>query len=50
MEKYVSALQKCKGINKHGAQQLLLDTQILKSALLDLPSIGLTVKRKPPDK
>ncbi|CAL8137366.1 unnamed protein product [Orchesella dallaii] len=50
MEKYISALQKCKGINKLGAQQLLLDTQSLKTSLLDLPSIGLTVKRKPPDK
>lgn len=50
MDKYVSTLQQCKGINKLGAQQLLLDTQILKTSLLDLPSIGLTVKRKPPDK
>ncbi|CAG7834968.1 unnamed protein product [Allacma fusca] len=50
MTKYISALQKNKGISKAGAQQLLLDTQSLKTALLDLPSIALTVKRKPPDK
>ena len=50
MTKYITALQKNKGISKPGAQQLLLDTQSLKTALLDLPSIALTVKRKPPDK
>jgi hypothetical protein len=50
MSKYIASLYKCKNVNKMGAQQLLLDTQSLKSALLDLPSIGLTVKRKPPDK
>lgn len=50
MSKYISTLLKCKGISKLGAQQLLLDTQSLKTALLDLPSITLTVKRKPPDK
>lgn len=50
MSKYISTLYKCRGISKEGAHQLLLDTQSLKTALLDLPSIGLTVKRKPPDK
>lgn len=50
MSKFVSTLYKCKGVSKPGAQQLLLDTQSLKTGLLDLPSIGLTVKRKPPDK
>jgi len=50
MSKYISTLLKCKGISEHGAHQLLLDTQSLKTALLDLPSITLTVKRKPPDK
>ncbi|CAF4897779.1 unnamed protein product, partial [Rotaria sp. Silwood2] len=31
-----------------GAEQLLLDTHSLKTVLLDLPSINLTVSRKPP--
>lgn len=50
MGKFMSTLYKCKNVSKTGAQQLLLDTQSLKTALLDLPSLNLTVKRKPPDK
>jgi hypothetical protein len=33
-----------------GAEQLLLDTHSLKTVLLDLPSINVTVSRKPPQK
>lgn len=33
-----------------GAEQLLLDTHSLKTVLLDLPSISLTLSRKPPQK
>ena len=31
-----------------GAEQLLLDTHMLKTALLDLPSVGSQLPRKPP--
>ncbi|UJR25480.1 hypothetical protein I4U23_006826 [Adineta vaga] len=46
--KFINHLYRCKPINMIGAEQLLLDTHSLKTVLLDLPSISLTVSRKPP--
>lgn len=52
--KFINVLLKCKltssdGVsNVLGCEQLLLDTHSLKTALLDLPSIGSNVNRKPP--
>ncbi|XP_066281087.1 vacuolar protein sorting-associated protein 53 homolog isoform X1 [Branchiostoma lanceolatum] len=46
--KFVTYLYKCKPISTVGAEQLLLDTHSLKTVLLDLPSIGSQVNRKPP--
>uniref|UniRef100_A0A1B0A5Y5 Vacuolar protein sorting-associated protein 53 homolog n=1 Tax=Glossina pallidipes TaxID=7398 RepID=A0A1B0A5Y5_GLOPL len=52
--KYINVLYKCKltlsdGCNNVlGCEQLLLDTHSLKTALLDLPSIGSSVNRKAP--
>lgn len=46
--RFVQQLYKCKPVGVVGAEQLLLDTHMLKTALLDLPSIGCDVARKPP--
>ncbi|XP_029665254.1 vacuolar protein sorting-associated protein 53 homolog [Formica exsecta] len=46
--KLVQQLFKCKPLNDVGAEQLLLDVHMLKTALLDLPSIGYQVQRKAP--
>lgn len=46
--RFISNLYKCKPISTVGAEQLLLDTHSLKTMLLDLPSIGSKVQRKPP--
>ncbi|CAF0901919.1 unnamed protein product [Rotaria sordida] len=48
IKKFINHLYRCKPINMIGAEQLLLDTHSLKTVLLDLPSINLTVSRKPP--
>lgn len=46
--KLVQQLFKCKPLNTVGAEQLLLDVHMLKTALLDLPSTGYQVQRKAP--
>ncbi|XP_063544422.1 vacuolar protein sorting-associated protein 53 homolog [Cydia strobilella] len=46
--KFIQNIYKCKPISTAGAEQLLLDTHMLKTALLDLPSIGSEVKRPAP--
>lgn len=52
--KYINVLYKCKltlsdgSNNVLGCEQLLLDTHSLKTALVDLPSIGSSVNRKAP--
>ncbi|XP_044738076.1 vacuolar protein sorting-associated protein 53 homolog [Chrysoperla carnea] len=46
--KFTQNIYKCKPINTVGAEQLLLDTHMLKTVLIDLPSIGSQVDRKAP--
>ncbi|XP_057335223.1 vacuolar protein sorting-associated protein 53 homolog [Microplitis mediator] len=46
--KLVQQLYKCKPLNAVGAEQLLLDVHMLKTALQDLPSTGCQVARKAP--
>ncbi|XP_034195572.1 vacuolar protein sorting 53 isoform X1 [Osmia lignaria lignaria] len=46
--KLVQQLYKCKPLNTVGAEQLLLDVHMLKTALLDLPSTGYQIQRKAP--
>lgn len=46
--RFTSTLCKCKPISTIPAQQLLIDTQVLHSALLGLPSTGSSITRKPP--
>lgn len=46
--KLVQQLYKCKPLSAVGAEQLLLDVHMLKTALLDLPSTGYQVQRKAP--
>ncbi|XP_017892761.1 vacuolar protein sorting-associated protein 53 homolog isoform X2 [Ceratina calcarata] len=46
--KLIQQLYKCKPLNTVGAEQLLLDVHMLKTALLDLPSTGYQVQRKAP--
>lgn len=46
--KFIQNIYKCKPISTVGSEQLLLDTHMLKTALLDLPSIGSEVKRPAP--
>ncbi|KAK7794507.1 hypothetical protein R5R35_004724 [Gryllus longicercus] len=41
-------LSKCRNVSTVGAEQLLLDTHMLKTALLELPSLGCSVSRKAP--
>ncbi|XP_049882598.1 vacuolar protein sorting-associated protein 53 homolog isoform X2 [Pectinophora gossypiella] len=46
--KFIQNIYKCKPISTVGSEQLLLDTHMLKTALLELPSIGSEVKRPAP--
>lgn len=46
--KFIQHLYKCRPLSTAGAEQLLLDSHILKNILLDLPSIGSQVNRKAP--
>lgn len=46
--KFIQNVYKCKPISTVGSEQLLLDTHMLKTALLELPSIGSEVKRAAP--
>ncbi|XP_050359212.1 vacuolar protein sorting-associated protein 53 homolog [Nymphalis io] len=46
--KFIQNIYKCKPISTVGSEQLLLDTHMLKTALLELPSIGSDVKRQAP--
>ncbi|XP_011299307.1 vacuolar protein sorting-associated protein 53 homolog [Fopius arisanus] len=46
--KLVQQLYRCKPLSAVGAEQLLLDVHMLKTALLDLPSTGCQVTRKAP--
>ncbi|KAG8194624.1 hypothetical protein JTE90_003101 [Oedothorax gibbosus] len=46
--KLISHLFKCKPVSPIGAEQLLLDTHMLKTILLELPSLGSVSIRKPP--
>ncbi|KAL3271117.1 hypothetical protein HHI36_021612 [Cryptolaemus montrouzieri] len=46
--KFVQTIYKCKPMNTEGAEQLLLDAHMLKTALLNLPSVGSQVGRQPP--
>ncbi|XP_045467113.1 vacuolar protein sorting-associated protein 53 homolog [Harmonia axyridis] len=46
--KFVQTIYKCKPMNTEGAEQLLLDAHMLKTALLNLPSVGSQVGRPPP--
>lgn len=46
--KLVQQLYRCKPLSAVGAEQLLLDVHMLKTALLDLPSTGCQISRKAP--
>lgn len=46
--KFVQNIYKCKPINTEGAEQLLLDTHMLKTVLLNLPSIASQINRQAP--
>ncbi|GJQ81321.1 hypothetical protein Trydic_g20533 [Trypoxylus dichotomus] len=46
--KFVRNIYKCKPINTEGAEQLLLDTHMLKTILLNLPSIASQINRQAP--
>ncbi|KAF7990155.1 hypothetical protein HCN44_009890 [Aphidius gifuensis] len=46
--KLIQQLYKCKPLNAVGAEQLLLDVHMLKTALFTLPSTGCQVTRKAP--
>ncbi|XP_064460865.1 vacuolar protein sorting-associated protein 53 homolog isoform X2 [Ornithodoros turicata] len=46
--KLIQQLFKCKPVSPVGAEQLLLDTHMLKTVLLDLPLLGSQVSRKAP--
>ncbi|KAH1011665.1 hypothetical protein HUJ04_000987 [Dendroctonus ponderosae] len=46
--KYIQNIYKCKPINTEGAEQLLLDTHMLKTVLLNLPSIASQISRSAP--
>ncbi|KAM7543155.1 hypothetical protein Aperf_G00000009084 [Anoplocephala perfoliata] len=48
ISRFVASLYKCKPLNTFGAEQLLLDTQCLKSALLQLPLFGTKITQQPP--
>ncbi|KAJ3618412.1 hypothetical protein MTP99_006410 [Tenebrio molitor] len=46
--KFIQHIYKCKPINTEGAEQLLLDTHMLKTILLNLPSISSQINRQAP--
>ncbi|CAG9770820.1 unnamed protein product [Ceutorhynchus assimilis] len=46
--KFIQSIYKCKPINTEGAEQLLLDTHMLKTVLLNLPSIASQINRSAP--
>lgn len=46
--KFIQNVYKCKPINTEGAEQLLLDTHMLKTVLLNLPSIASQINRQAP--
>ncbi|CAG9854453.1 unnamed protein product [Phyllotreta striolata] len=46
--KFIQNIYKCKPINTEGAEQLLLDTHMLKTWLLNLPSISSQINRPAP--
>ncbi|XP_060532808.1 vacuolar protein sorting-associated protein 53 homolog isoform X2 [Cylas formicarius] len=46
--KFIQIIYKCKPINTEGAEQLLLDTHMLKTVLLNLPSIASAINRQAP--
>ncbi|VDO04023.1 unnamed protein product [Rodentolepis nana] len=46
INRFVASLYKCKPLNTFGAEQLLLDTQCLKSALLQFPLLGTKVSTR----
>lgn len=46
--KFVQTIYKCRPINTEGAEQLLLDTHMLKTTLLGLPSIASQINRQAP--
>nr|CDS29172.1 vacuolar protein sorting associated protein 53 [Hymenolepis microstoma] len=48
INRFVASLYKCKPLNTFGAEQLLLDTQCLKSALLQFPLFGTRITQQPP--
>ncbi|KAL5107427.1 hypothetical protein TcWFU_002134 [Taenia crassiceps] len=48
INRFVASLYRCKPLNTFGAEQLLLDTQCLKSALLQLPLFGTKITQQPP--
>ncbi|XP_071057217.1 vacuolar protein sorting-associated protein 53 homolog [Onthophagus taurus] len=46
--KFIRSIYKCKPINTEGAEQLLLDTHMLKTILLNLPTISSQIDRQAP--
>ncbi|KAK9876119.1 hypothetical protein WA026_011236 [Henosepilachna vigintioctopunctata] len=46
--KFVQTIFKCRPVNTEGAEQLLLDAHMLKTALLNLPSVGSQIVKQPP--
>jgi len=48
--RFNSTLCKLRSISRNGGHQLLNDVQILHSLLLEMPSLGSSINRKPPGK
>ncbi|CAH8603968.1 unnamed protein product [Dicrocoelium dendriticum] len=48
ISRFIASLYRCKPLNTFGAEQLLLDTQSLKSALLQMPVFGAKFPQVPP--
>ncbi|KAI8601751.1 Vps53-like protein, partial [Dissophora ornata] len=48
VSRFAANLTKCKPISEIGAEQMLLDTQAVKSLLLEIPSLGLESSVPPP--
>ncbi|THD20766.1 Vacuolar protein sorting-associated protein 53 [Fasciola hepatica] len=46
--RFIASLYRCKPVNTFGAEQLLLDTQSLKSALIHMPVFGAKFSQTPP--
>lgn len=46
--RFINNIYKCKPLPPIGAEQLLLDTHSIKTALQDLPTLASSVQRKPP--